>query len=341
MLAEQLLSRVREYVNKSSLKQHLGIEPKEEVRVDYLAQGEYNLNYIIETDASRKFVFRVNTGSQMQLQNQIKYEFQALNLLKNSSVTPRPYYLDDSMKSLPYGILIMEFLPGEPLDYRYDLDKAAGTFAVIHGLEFSELDTNFLVKEPGPFTGIYNEASRLLDIYFRCTKASIETAELLEKIILQAEKRKSQEKMLLANSWLRVINTEVNSHNFIVNKEKETCHLIDWEKPILGEPAQDLSHFVIATTTLWKRDYVLSVEEENYFIKTYLDKLPACPQKNTFKERLEMFKFFNYLRAVSWCAMAWTEYIEPCRLLSNKDTFEKIQAYIEPQFLKKIFRNYL
>ncbi len=305
--------------------------------VNYLAQGEYNLNYLLITSNAQKYVFRVNTGSQMHLKNQISYEYQALNILQHSGVTPKPYYIDDTMEHFPYGVLVMEYLPGKPLDYKTDLYNASQTFANIHGLEFAKDDTDFLVKEPGPFTGIYNEATSLLSRYFTCSKANIETSRLLEKVIKEAETRKSQEKELLANPWLRIINTEVNSHNFIVNTEKDTCHLIDWEKPILGEPAQDLSHFVISTTTMWKRNYILTREEENFFVDVYLEKLPACPQKSTFKDRLEMFKFFNYVRAVSWCAMAWTEYIEPGRLLSNNDTFDKIKAYIEPQFLKKVF----
>jgi thiamine kinase-like enzyme len=121
-----------------------------------------------------------------------------------------------------------------------------------------------------------------------------------------------------------------------VDPQAETCFLIDWEKPIYGEPAQDLSHFLIATTTLWKQNYVLSGEEEDLFIDNYLAALPSCPQAETLRDRVEMFKFFNYLRAVSWCAMAWTEYIEPGRLLNNRDTFDKIRQYLEPEFLKKI-----
>ncbi|KUO51634.1 MAG: hypothetical protein APF76_13405 [Desulfitibacter sp. BRH_c19] len=339
MLAEKLFDTVQDYVNSPTFKKQMKIDINDKVMVNYLAQGEYNLNYLLMTSNADKYVFRVNTGSQMLLKNQISYEYQALNILQHSGVTPKPCYIDDTMESIPYGVLVMEYLPGEPLDYKTDLSKAADTFARIHGLEFTENDTDFLVKEPGPFTGIYNEATRLLTKYFECPKANIETSRLLEKVILEAENRKNQEKLLLADPWLRVINTEVNSHNFIVNEEMGTCHLIDWEKPILGEPAQDLSHFVICTTTIWKRNYVLSNEEENYFINGYLHKLPVCPQKDTLKDRLEMFKFFNYVRAVSWCAMAWTEYIEPGRLLSNDDTFDKIKAYIEPQFLKSVFGN--
>jgi aminoglycoside phosphotransferase (APT) family kinase protein len=134
-----------------------------------------------------------------------------------------------------------------------------------------------------------------------------------------------------------VINTEVNSHNFIVNQKNQSCHLIDWEKPILGEPAQDLSMFLIATTTMWKRSYLLSSEEEEAFISQYDKNIPDCSYKTTLRERIEMFKFFNYLRAISWCAMAWTEYTNGERQLVNRDTFNKISTYLDAQFIQKIF----
>lgn len=335
MLAEELLDQVRDYVNQKSFGLALGLEPKIEFMVEFLAQGEYNLNYLLQT-RQQKFVLRINTGSQMNLENQIAYEFKALQLLERSKVTPQAFYLDDTRQELPYGLLVMEYLPGGPLDYRTDLDQAARTLARVHSLELKDEDVEFLVKEPGPFTGIYNEASRLSEKYFACPQANPQTARRLEQYLSKAEDRKQEGKYLLKEPWLRVINTDVNSHNFIVNKQAESCFLIDWEKPIYGEPAQDLSHFLIETTTFWKGDYVLSQEEEALFLKSYLQELSPCPQAKTLVDRVEMFKFFNYLRAVSWCAMAWTEYIKPGRPLSNRDTFEKIKRYIEPDFLDRI-----
>jgi len=336
MLSQELLPEVKQYVNKEKFKDSLGINTSINIEVSFLAQGEYNINYILQVK-DKQYVFRINTGSQMELNNQIAYEFQALKLLEISQVTPKALYLDASLEEIPYGLLLMEYLPGQPLDYRTDLQGAANTFARIHGLEFTEEETKFLVKEPGPFTGVYNEAVRLLNKYFECPQASNEVVRLLEKIIMKAAEKKKEEEYLLKEPWLRIINTEVNSHNFIVNHAQDTCYLVDWEKPIYGEPAQDLSHFLIATTTMWKRNYTLSKEEENFFLDIYAKKLPPCAQKNTLKDRVELFKFFNYLRAVSWCAMAWTEYIQPGRLISNQDTFTKIKAYIEPEFLKTSF----
>jgi len=335
MLAEELLDPVKRYVNQIDFGLALGLQTKTELTVEFLAQGEYNLNYLLQS-GQQKFVLRINTGSQMNLENQIAYEFKALQLLGNSNVTPQAFYLDDTQQKIPHGLLVMEYLPGRPLDYRTDLARAAQTLARVHSLEFKDEDVEFLVKEPGPFTGIYNEACRLSERYFACPQANSQTALRLEHYLSKAEERKQEEKYLLKEPWLRVINTEVNSHNFIVNDQAESCFLIDWEKPIYGEPAQDLSHFLIETTTFWKGDYVLSQEEEALFLKAYLQELPSCPQAKTLVDRVEMFKFFNYLRAISWCAMAWTEYTQPGRPLSNHDTFKKIKRYLEPDFLDRI-----
>jgi thiamine kinase-like enzyme len=173
-------------------------------------------------------------------------------------------------------------------------------------------------------------------LYYLSRISKQEAARCLERFFAKAGDRRKEEQYLLNEPWLRVINTEVNSHNFIVNSEQQRCFLIDWEKPIWGEPAQDLAHFLIATTTLWKRNYLLSREEEDLFLRTYLQALPPVFQAKTLPERVEMFKFFIYLRAVSWCAMAFTEYIKPGRPLSNQDTFEKIKQFLEPDFLDRI-----
>ncbi|HWQ75694.1 MAG TPA: aminoglycoside phosphotransferase family protein [Syntrophomonas sp.] len=346
MLAEELLDSMKDYIRRNESRSEFlaaleqPAQALQKAEVAYLAQGEYNLNYTV-TVGTRKFVLRINTGSQMLLENQIAYEYKALQLLSVSGVTPCPYYLDDSRRELPYGLLIMEFLPGDPLDYSSDLRHAARTLARIHGLDFNASATEFLVKEPGPFTGIYNEVERLLDSYLACSRARSETARLLKEIFVLAGDRKKGEQYLLAEPWLRVINTELNSHNFIVNRQTDRCFLIDWEKPIYGEPAQDLSMFLIPTTTLWKRDYILSREEKEDFLDEYRRHLPPCLYADTLRDRVEMFTFFTQLRAVAWCAMAWAEYTSPGRPLSNDDTFQKIKMYIEPEFLNWLFKAYI
>ena len=56
-----------------------------------------------------------------------------------------------------------------------------------------------------------------------------------------------------------MVNTELNSGNFLIN-EGARSYLVDWEKPLLSEAAQDLAHFLAPTTTFWKTDTILDRE---------------------------------------------------------------------------------
>ena len=129
-----------------------------------LAQGEYNLNYLISSGATR-LVFRVNIGTQIDRDDQITYEYQALELLRQSGVTPRPHYVDDTRVLFDRGILIMDYLPGEALDYRRDLADAAALFAAIHQVKVPA-EKNHLIREAAPLSLIFEECAGLLQQYF-------------------------------------------------------------------------------------------------------------------------------------------------------------------------------
>ena len=63
---------------------------------------------------------------------------------------------------------------------------------------------------------------------------------------------------------------ELNSTNFLIGGEGKPNYLIDWEKPLFGDPAQDLGHFLAPTTTFWKTDVILKEEEIENFLNEYL-----------------------------------------------------------------------
>ncbi len=83
--------RIRFFRNRKGMTQkQLGttLKMKEPLTVSFLAQGEYNQNFLISDQQQRQAVFRVNYGTQINVSNQIKYEYEALCFLKNSGVTP-------------------------------------------------------------------------------------------------------------------------------------------------------------------------------------------------------------------------------------------------------------
>lgn len=300
-----------------------------------LAQGEYNLNYLLRRGAEA-FVLRVNVGSQIGRADQILYEHGALELLAGSGVTPRPFYVDDSRRRLDRGLLVMEYLPGEPLDYRRDLEAAAAVLAAVHQHPVPE-ERNHLIRETAPLSLILAECTGLLRVYRDSPLADPEIRLYLEELCAWAESAAASERYYAADPWPCIVNTEVNSGNFIVNRGTGTTHLVDWEMPRWGDPSQDLAHFCSPLTTLWKTDHRLDGEQRRRFLEAYLRRVRDPHLRDTLPERLRLREPFVYLRGISWSAMAWVAYQGEYAGVRNPDTWEKLTRYMEIGFIRSLF----
>ena len=328
MLKDKLLKQIKEYIDDHQSLKHLNLNRNTEVR--FLAQGEYNINFVLDS-STKKYVFRVNTGSQMENENQIKYEYDSIKFLEPSGVTPKVFFVDDSLSFFQYGILIMEFLEGEPLQYEKDLSKAATIFSRIHSLDVKQNHTHFKVEDH-IFSDRIKEGERLLANVWESPHVSREIKSFFDQFLGWAKANRSKEQYFIDEPWLVVNNTEVNSHNFIIGKEKS--YLIDWEKPVISDPAQDLTQFMAPTTTSWKTDYLLSEEEKELFFQTYIEGLKGKDQN--IRERVHLYTPYLYLRALTWCAHAFVEYHDPNKQIKNMDTFEKIKTFLQIDFMKKL-----
>jgi len=302
-----------------------------------LGQGEYNQNFFfVHPLTGQKLVLRVNTGSQMHLENQIEYEFSALQELKTSGRTPCPLFCDGASSELGQGVLVMEWLPGRPLNYRKDMTAAAEILADIHSVPIRP-DTK-LLRPADPLLSIYNECLEMSALYFRWKNAEGTVCSLLESMIRDAGRLAED---AAGDPPRCIVNTELNSGNFLINESGQTSYLIDWEKPLLSEPAQDLAHFLAPTTTLWKTSTVLTASEIRRFTDSYRKAARERIDTKAAMERLPLFFAMACLRGVTWCSMARAEYEGPDRILKNEDTFQKICRYLQPDFLEEILNRYI
>lgn len=274
-------------------------------------------------------------GSQLNLDNQIEYEYGALKRLEASGVTPKACFVDDSRHFFDQGVLMMEFLPGRPLDYRRDLDAAAGIFSRIHGLDPARF-ADVLLQERSLCHDRVKEGERWLAPFIADDKMSMETKRLLDKLLAYCRKEQVRDQYFQREPWLAVNNTEVNSHNFIMGPAGN--YLIDWEKPVISDPVQDLTQFLAVTTTLWKANTILTQEEVDGFYRVY-----GAEQTKRYnvRDRVALYEPFLLLRALSWCAGAYLEYFNQTRSIQNADTFEKIKLYLDPGFMQNLLQPYL
>lgn len=328
--------KIQSYLNHPIFLRRMGLAPESRIEWKPLAQGEYNANYLFRTsEDEKKWVLRLNFGSQMHLDHQIAYEFNALKLLEASGRTPRVLFYDEDMDQLPYGALVMEWLPGRPLRYETDMRVAAMILADIHALPLPSAHT--LLAPEHPADNIYRECLEMAEHYLIWDQADPSVKCYLRKMIEVIGQLPLQAESIAPRC---IVNTELNSGNFLIN-EGTPSYLIDWEKPLYSEPAQDLAHFLVPTTTYWKTDVILDVSQIRDFYRHYLNALGGRMDTSVLAERIKLFFRVTCLRGISWCAMAKREYEQPGRSLKNEYSYRKINAFLEEDFLRMILDTYM
>lgn len=326
-------------VEDPNYRDALGLPPQRTEDYTVLAQGEYNKNYEFTHPVSGKeLLLRVNFGSQMHLNDQIGYEAGALRQLEPSGRTPKVYYVDGSLQKLDRGVLVMEKLPGRPLNYEREeeLKEAARILADIHCTPVAHPEE--LLAPENSLKAILEECEAMVKVYLDSSNGLPETKKTLRELLDLAWTKVDD---LSGMPFPRVIiNTELNNTNFLI-PEKGPGYLIDWEKPLYGDPAQDFGHFLAPTTTFWKTDVILDDSQVETVLATYEDAVSKKPEGKRislagFRERVRVFTQVTCLRGVTWCAMAWVEYQSPDRALSNESTRKKLDQYLDPAFLQSI-----
>lgn len=329
-----------ELVGSPEYRSALGLPAAVTEEYRLLAQGEYNRNFWFRHPVTgKKLLLRVNCGSQMHLEHQIEYESHALELLAPSGRTPRVLYTDGSKRYTDHGVSVMEYLPGRPLDYHRDLERAAGILADVHSVPLP--GPSGLIEPADPLRAVLEECEEMLRVYLNSDLPPL------------SGKRKIRE--LLDLAWERyhrtnrtggarcIVNTELNNTNFLMAEEPDgpaggRDWLIDWEKPLWSDPAQDIAHFLVPTTTFWKTDVILSPGETADFLTAYEASVSGRIDLTGLRERLGVFMPVTCMRGVTWCAMAWVQYQKEEKELSNDSTRRKLEAYLSDSFLEEIRR---
>ena len=322
-----MLEKIQLYIEKNQLTKKLRLQGPYTVK--FLAQGEYNQNFLISDEKSR-YIFRLNYGSQLHLDNQIRYEYQALKWLERTGRTPKVYYVDDSRQSFDQGLLIMEFLLGEPLDYHKDLLEASKIFGRIHKQPIDETAEKIFVKEKSTILSArVTECQKLLEPVLKSEFVPLQAQKQLASALDDCQKNIHKQKFFIDLDQWCINNTEVNSHNFIIGKQG---FLIDWEKPVISHPVQDISQFLASTTTLWRSNLILTQRAKRDFLSDYLAETHV--DVATFEEALRIYHPYLMLRALSWSAMAFDSYQKDTKQLKNQEIFEKVSSYLAEDFLR-------
>lgn len=324
-----------------------------------LAHGEYNMNYtFIHPVTGERLVLRVNSESQAGLEDQIGYEANALRILAPTGRTPILRYVDQSDRYLEHGALVMSFVPGRTLSYDSARERraVAECLADIHSLRVSPengapciseeasscVAKSGLIAPADPWRAMLDECEGMFSVYCGSPQRDRSVERRLRALLDEGRRRVADRGA--HRGYCCCINTELNNTNFLIAEKTSDeaagaapfAYLVDWEKPLYGDPAQDLGHFLTPTTTFWKTDVIFDDRTIETFIDDYIE--AVCRRYDTagLRERTHEFIVITCLRGLTWCAMAWVRYQSGDKIIMNESTRVKLNAYLGDSFLTRI-----
>lgn len=325
---------LREFTKSPDYRQALNLPAKQTEMYELLAYGEYNINFLFRhPDTGEKKVLRVTTESQMHLENQIQYEANALQLLADSGRTPRLCFVKGGDRTLTKGALVMTYLPGRDLDYAspLELEETARCLADVHSVKIPK--NSGLIQPDSPIRAILEECEAMLQTYTDSPLGKDSVKKRIRRLLDEGWRRVKEAKPY--ERYLCCCNTELNNTNFLVDEENHVM-LVDWEKPLYSDPAQDLGHFLAPTTTFWKTDMIFGDDQIDAFMDAYLEAVADRFDTEGLRQRTREFTVITCLRGLTWCSMAWVQYQDAGKSLTNESTRVKLDAYLSDAFLTRI-----
>ena len=320
-----------------------------------IGAGEHNLNYRFDVPgAGRSYVLRVNVASQPFHENQVAYEFAALQALAPSMCTPQPVYLDDSPDAPGKGALVIGFCEGSELDFDRlrpgDLRCAAQLMANVHAVPVG--DGCPLHRPVDPLRELYEECLQRFEVYRRSAFEDKRITTWAEMFIAKAAR--ALDVPFAPEDACHIVNTETLPSHFLIPAQAAAeaaaspeggagafCgkpgSFIDWERPIVGEVAQDVAYFTSPTTTFWDSDYLFPTGEVDAFVRDYWRAVDGRFAKGSFDERFRAWRMMTALRSTTWCCRALTIYGAAGAGAHMTDkTARKLPVYLSDEFMQLV-----
>lgn len=331
----------------------LGLENGAEIELHRLGMGEHNLNYwFAEPGGQRKFVLRVNVASQPFHDDQVAYEFSALEALLPSGRTPAPLYLDNGPAAPGEGALVISFCEGRELDFDAlqpgDLQCAAQIMADVHAVPVAPDCTLFRPRDP--LRDLFGECLQRFKLYRSSAFEDARITKWAETFIAAAEE--ALRTTCDPADCTHIVNTETLPSHFLI-PESAACKavqaakdgrsgrfctnpgsFVDWERPIIGEVAQDVAYFASPTTTFWDSEFLFPASKVDAFVEDYWRAVDGRFTRGNFDERFRAFRMMTALRSVTWCCRALIRYRGEAGGHTTAKTAQKLPIYLSDDFME-------
>lgn len=355
----------------------LEIENDAPLFIKPLGKGEHNENFIFgDARSTRRYVLRVNRVPQPFHETQVAYEYAALRALESSGCTPKPLYCDASPEALGKGVLVESFCAGEELDFdnlrEGDLAQVAHLMADVHAVPFD--DACPLFRPSDPLQTLFDECVDRFKVYKGTAFEDARYTCWIERFFAATQKK--MDACPPAAGQAHIINTETLPSHFLLAHPSEslqpadasckqgvqmaadesgTCvrcedanelcgyagaqgAFVDWERPIIGEVAQDLAFFIAPSTTFWDSNYLFPRENIQAFLDEYWRAVDGRFSKGSFEAHFDAYLAVSVLRSQTWFCKNAARYAQSEGAHTVQRTFDKWDTYTSDEFNEMLLR---
>ena len=346
------LGEARSYLHQNvSLRTALGISPDKTLELVALGAGEHNLNYLFSDPATQeRYVLRINVVPQPFHECQVLYEYEALRCLEPSGCTPRVLYVDDSREFIDKDALVISYCQGQELDFDAlrpgDLRCALQLMADVHAVTVD--DDCGLYRPADPLRALYDECVQRYRAYQSSGFEKESISRWTESFMTQAAQCLDGAN---AKDAGHIINSETLPSHFLIPKESADraaaaggngrfCtspgSFIDWERPLVGEVAQDVAYFVSPTTTFWDSKFFMDQDQAYELVEGYWQAVDSRFDRMDFDARFQAWRMMTALRSTTWCCKAFAQLEAGTAAYISAKAREKLPLYLSDEFMERI-----
>lgn len=244
-----------------------------------------------------RVILRVPRLSQWGLpaERLLAYEAAAFARAEPSGVTPRFLGAVPVQPDLPMGALAVEFIPGRKPQLPRELAMLAQSLARIHALPVPDERAPLLVHaDPVAETlkavreqAVFLREAGLAPTAAAAIRAELATAESMALIARPAP-------------VLTLTGSDTHPGNFLVADKRAV--FVDLEKALYGNPAVDLAHATLYTSTMWDPECAarLAPAETGDFHAAYFAAAPPALAA-AIKPWVRPLRRLVWLRTLTWC----------------------------------------
>ena len=236
------------------------------IKFSFLASGNHNDNYAIET-TGKKYVLRIENNPQFK---NLKKEYTLLKSLK-SGLVPKVYFFDKSHKIIPHDYFIEEFVEGKYPKILNDkfITLMAKWLKRLHQQKQSCQEHSMLKSIKPYFKNVKNHKDAI----------STETANKIDALFKRVTVFcKKNDGIFAERKEACLLHGDLSRENIIYDGKK--IILLDWEFSRYNFPEWDLVYFM--------QSLKLNFKQKELFLKTY-----RYSTSKTGKKRLLIISLLN------------------------------------------------